>query len=101
MDLPAASPHGIGFDAEPAARLYDELSRLTVIDAHEHLMPVHERIRRAHGRRARAARLYDEGLSRLTVIDAHEHLMPEHERIRRAPDAVLKEAPRAGVDAHP
>ena len=56
--------HGIGFDAEPAARLYDELSRLT-------------------------------------VIDAHEHLMPEHERIRRAPDAVLKEAPRAGVDAHP
>jgi predicted TIM-barrel fold metal-dependent hydrolase len=39
--------HGIGFDAEPAARLYDELSRLTVIDAHEHLMPEHERIRRA------------------------------------------------------
>ena len=39
--------HGIGFDAVPAARLYDELSRLTVIDAHEHLMPEHERIRRA------------------------------------------------------
>ena len=33
--------------AEPAARLYDEVSRLTVIDAHEHLMPEHERIRRA------------------------------------------------------
>ena len=41
------SVHGIGFDSEPARRLYDELSRLTVIDAHEHLMPEHERIRRA------------------------------------------------------
>ena len=41
------SVHGIGFDSEPAARLYGEFARLTVIDAHEHLMPEHERIRRA------------------------------------------------------
>ena len=41
------SQYGIGFDSEPARPLNEELSRLTVIDAHEHLMPEHERIRRA------------------------------------------------------
>ena len=29
------SGHGIGLDSQPARRLYDELSSLTVIDAHE------------------------------------------------------------------
>ena len=60
------SQYGIGFDSEPARPLNEELSRLTVIDAHEHLMPEHER---SAGAPARTLDAYVAGLEQ-TIAEA-------------------------------